>query len=121
MEGAPHPQKIIFINRVAKGNSRTIVNFLSKNNIKSQEIEMVSHPDAKYKSFKFKVFKNDLNKVLDKNFWPDGLNVRMWKQNKSVFFNNNSNNGSNQYVNKSFSTQNILRRHSENSKFYQRV
>ena len=114
-EGAPLPQKIVFVNRIAKGNSKTIVNHLNKNNIKSQEIEMVSHPDAKFKSFKVKIFTNDLNKVLGRDFWPSGVNARMWKQNKSVFFNNNNNTS---FAKKSFVTKNLPRRHSESSKLY---
>ena len=42
------------------------------NGIVPRSVETVSHADAMYKSFKLTVSVNDMAKVLDADFWPEG-------------------------------------------------
>ena len=43
-----------------------------------RSVETVSHADAMYKSFKLTVSVNDMGKVLDADFWPEGIMVRRY-------------------------------------------
>ena len=64
------------------------------------EIERKSHIDAKYKSFMIVISKFDKNKLLGKNFFPNGIKCKNW-------IDHNYNNGnkplkSRSYINKSY-------------------
>ena len=51
--------------------------FLKNNNININGIEKMSHPEAKYSSFKISISVTDKQKVLDSSFWPNGIQRKM--------------------------------------------
>ena len=80
LKGAPLPQKKIWISRVVEGNEKMITDFLKENQVSISCSEKVSHPDAKFASFKISIGAQDLGKVMDSNFWPDGIVCQVWRE-----------------------------------------
>ena len=78
LEGAPLPQRSIFVSRVNRGDVHSIKMFLQDNNVDVVDITQTNHLQAKFKSFRIKVTMLDLNKVLNKNFWPRGILCKKW-------------------------------------------
>ena len=76
--GAPPPLRQIWVSRVTNGNGNSMKNFLSKNGVTVSDIEKTSHPMSKFSSFKITIYKPDLDKVFDENFWPDGVYCKIW-------------------------------------------
>ena len=79
LEGAPLPQRSIFVSRVNRGDVHSIKMFLQDNNVDVVDITQTNHLQAKFKSFRIKVTMLDLNKVLNKNFWPRGILCKKWR------------------------------------------
>ena len=108
--GAPPPLRFVFVSRVEKGNVHSLFDFLRSENINVQRVERMSHIDAKFKSFKVSVFKNEVNKLLNNIEWPNGIVVRIWKNmslDNDNSFNNKSNDRDNNIYKKSFYGRNI--------------
>ena len=89
--GAPLPMENIWVYRVVKGNTNTVTDHLKSRNIAVNAVQLKSKPESRYKSFKVTVFKKDLNKLLDSDFWPEGVMCRIWKdyvdkKSKSISF-----------------------------------
>ena len=55
-----------------------MADFMENNNVNVNMIEKMSHPNSKYSSFKISIIR-DKHKVLDPNFWPNGVQCRMWR------------------------------------------
>ena len=53
-----------------QGDVNIISKHLKDNNIHVHKIDKMSHESAKFSSYKVKIFKHDLEKVLNENFWP---------------------------------------------------
>ena len=83
LQGAPPPVRYIFISRVAEGNEKIIIDYLKYNSIKVTNIDCISHCNAKFKSFKVAIFKNDISKVLNEGFWPMGIQCKLWREHNS--------------------------------------
>ena len=81
--GAPPTLSHIWLYNVAHGNIDTIKSYLKAKNINVGFILKKSHEKAKYKSFKITVYKSDINKLLDENFWPNRVKCRLWKELKN--------------------------------------
>ena len=43
-----------------------------------RSLESVSHKDAKYKSFKLEISKDDYNKLFSEDAWPNGICVKQY-------------------------------------------
>ena len=80
LEGAPLPERTVFVSRVNRGDIDSIKNFLEDNNVNVIEIVKKSHSEAKFKSFKIKITLTDLRKVLNNTFWPRGILCNKWRE-----------------------------------------
>ena len=69
----------VWINRIVQGNVATIKRFLNNKGIRVQKIVQTSHVDARYMSFKIIILRSDSSVVLNKKFWPEGVNCKIWK------------------------------------------
>ena len=80
LQGAPPPMRNIFVSRVKYGNVLTIKSFLNKNNIYYNNVDLVSHDNSKFNSFKIDINKFDVHKVMQSNFWPIGVKCNIWRE-----------------------------------------
>ena len=82
--GAQAPSRDIFVYRVENDALESEIECHVKDNgIVPRSVETVSHADAMYKSFKLTVSVNDMGKVLDADFWPEGIMVRGYRTTQS--------------------------------------
>ena len=84
LQGARPPSCYIFLYHIQRGDPRSVTDYLNKRNLKVEKIEVVSHPGAKFKSFKICVPKTSLNKLMSEDFWPDGAYCRLWKDKEYI-------------------------------------
>ena len=91
LEGAPPPPRHLFVSRITKGNSSSIAKYLKDKSIDVYRVELKSHTDSKFKSFKITLSKNDVNNVLNESFWPHGIRCNKWNEPKSISGDNFSN------------------------------
>ena len=87
LRGALPPPRDIFVSRVLDGTTEMMKDFLSHNNVNISKIDQMSHPDSKYCSFKITISVTDKYKVLDSNFWPNGIQCKMWRSARNNFDN----------------------------------
>ena len=81
LQGAPEPSRDIFVYRVSKEATETVIGeHMLEQNVEVRRVEKVSNVNAKYGSFKVELKLSDLEKVLDANFWPEGVCVRRFFQ-----------------------------------------
>ena len=84
IKGAPHPRKEFFVFRLEKSTSTEhLLNFVREKGIKPVDAVEVSHPHAKFKSFKLTVEVSDVDRVLDSDCWPRGIGVRRYRPSRS--------------------------------------
>ena len=82
--GAQAPSRDIFVYRVENDALESEIKCHVKDNgIVPRSVETVSHADAMHKSFKLTVSVNDMGKVLDADFWPEGIMVRRYRTTQS--------------------------------------
>ena len=82
--GAQVPSRDIFVYRVENDALESEIECHVKDNgIVPRSVETVSHADAIYKSFKLTVYVNDMGKVRDADFWPEGIMVRRYRTTQS--------------------------------------
>ena len=112
--GAPPPLRYVFLSRVQDGDAQTIKRYLRSMNVWCNKIELVSHKNSKYKSFKISIPKQNLQDVLSDEFWSPGIYCKIWKESKRDNVNNVDNYKTNQYYNtdyinkvNKFSTRNL--------------
>lgn len=85
----PSPDRDLFVYRVHKENTlEKLKDFITSRNVPVRNIERTSHNESKYNSFKLTVSADDIGRVLDPQFWPQGICVRRWKKERQ---NNNDN------------------------------
>ena len=64
-----------------------IKKFLNDRYIRAGTIRRTSHIESKFKSFSIVILRDDLNKVLINNFWPEGVKCRLWRdKNKNISY-----------------------------------
>ena len=110
--GAPPPIKKIFVGRILDGDHDSIRKYLSACKIKAENIELVSHRDSKYKSYKISIAEPFLPIVLG-NFWPSGVICKEWKNSKAEynqskfgpFYDDKKKGNFNEYYNSKFKTR----------------
>ena len=79
LKGAPIAKVDIFVYKVTKGNCNDVKCILEDKGVDVDEVTVKSNNDARYRSFKVKIKRNDLKLVLDRNFWPQGVGCKIWK------------------------------------------
>ena len=80
LEGAPLPQRSVFVSRVKRGDVDSMKMFLKDNNVDTIDIIQTNHSEAKFKSFKIILNMLDSHKVLKNNFWPSGILCKKWRE-----------------------------------------
>ena len=79
IQGAPVASRFLFIYRVKKTTSVDNINtYLMDMEVDVRSLESVSHKDAKYKSFKLEVSKDDYTKLFSEDAWPNGICVKQY-------------------------------------------
>ena len=58
--------------------------YLMDMDVDVRSLESVSHKDAKYKSFKLEVSKDDYNKLFSEDAWPNGICVKQYISKRKV-------------------------------------
>ena len=76
LQGARQHMRDIFLYRVESGSEKDIVDFCKSKEIFIGTCSRVSHPAAKYKSFRLNVIVGQANIILDEGFWPKGIRVK---------------------------------------------
>ena len=78
--GAPEPSRDLFIYRVLQeAEADDIRELVTDEGCEVRDIKAVSHPEAKYKSFKLSVPMSEYDKLISENFpWPEGVRIRMF-------------------------------------------
>ena len=90
LRAAPLPDRDFFVYRVHRDDGeKTMKDYIMKKNVNVRELEKTSHDDAKFNSFKLVVSKDDAEKVADPQFWPLGIHVRRWRDDKNKRENGN--------------------------------
>ena len=79
LRGAPSPSRYIFVYRVLEGNTVAIKDYCLKQGIQVRHVSLRSNAQAKYRSFVVEVSVNDQKKVINGNFWPNGIHVRPYR------------------------------------------
>ena len=82
LEGAPLPQRSIFVSRVNRGDVDSMKMFLKDNYVDVIDIIQTNHSEAKFKSFKIILNLLDSYKVLKNNFWPSCILCKKWREPK---------------------------------------
>ena len=65
-------------------HSEEIKQYMVVTNVDVRSIECVSSDNATYCSFKVEIKVSDLSKVLDGEFWPSGVHVRRYYQQRGA-------------------------------------
>lgn len=84
LRATPMPNRDIFVYRVHKNdNADAMKNWITEKGVSVRDIELKSHDEAKYNSFKISVGVEDVDKLLEPGFWPVGIYVRRWRGDRS--------------------------------------
>ena len=80
--GAPEPVRHLFVNRISKDtNDEDVFTQIEQNGFTVKKLECISHPQARFKSYKLAVPCSEFNKLCNENLWPKGVFVRTyWSQ-----------------------------------------
>ena len=79
IEVAPEPSRYIFVSRLHSDiNSNKLTNYLKSKNIVTRNVEYISHPDSKSRSFKLSVPKSMFKTVFDATLWPEGISAKKY-------------------------------------------
>ena len=103
--GAPPPIKRVYVGRIREGNCDSMKKYLLANKVRIEAIDLISHRDSIYKSFKISLIEPYLTRVLSHDFWPYGVICKEWidvknsSPNNQVKYNNLAFNKPNEYYN----------------------
>ncbi len=81
MKGATEPTRHLFIYRVDSATTEgDITSLLQESEVKFdvRDLKCVSHPNAKFKSFKLTVPMSQYENLFNDQLWPDGICVRKY-------------------------------------------
>jgi hypothetical protein len=79
VRGAPEPSRHLFIYRVDKSvNDSDMKDYVNEQGVTIQSLACVSHPSAKYKSFKLTVPISEYERLFSDEMWPEGIRVRKY-------------------------------------------
>ena len=74
---APEPSRDIFVSRL-HCDINSDKNYLESKHIITRNVECISHPDSKSRSFKLSVPKSMFKTVFDATLWPEGISVKQY-------------------------------------------
>ena len=69
--------------------------YLTDKGVVVNNIQKTSHQMSKFCSFKICIYKTDLHKVYDENFWPNGVYCKRWFDRSEQNADADSNGGNN--------------------------
>ena len=81
-QGAPFPLRHLWVGRIMQGNEEKLKTFLRKKNVEVSNIEKVSHERSTFKSYKVTVSVIDYHKLLNEDFWSNGIQCKKWYERK---------------------------------------
>ena len=61
------------------GEEEKVKRYLESRFIRTYSVKKVSHPNATYNSFKISMNKDDIDTILERNFWPRGVRCDEWR------------------------------------------
>lgn len=77
------PSRHFFVYRVHRDDGVCeLTNYIMQKGITIRELTKTSHTESKFNSFKLIVSKDDADKVNDSQFWPQGIYIRRWHEEK---------------------------------------
>ena len=77
VKGAPEPSRDLFIYRVDTATAlEDLKQYIVDHGFAVRSLEMMSKPDAQWKSFKLTVPRSQFDSLFDSNVWPEGICVR---------------------------------------------
>ena len=80
-KGAPEPNRDLFLYRVDHETCVEDIRLFLRDYVKIISLECLSHPDAKFKSFKLTVPMSDFAKLtMNPDVWPKDVRVRRFKE-----------------------------------------
>ena len=71
--------KDIFLYKVSDTNADEIVDYCRRYGVKVNDIKLLSHPQARYLSYRISIPSNKLSLVLNRDFWPLGAGVKTFR------------------------------------------
>lgn len=78
-KGAPEPQRELFIFRVhPETETDELREYIINNKFSVRDLECVSNPNAKFKSFRLAVPASEFKNLFDEGLWPSGVRVRKY-------------------------------------------
>ena len=84
VSGAPEPSRHLFIYRVSKETDNNDLHcFISERKFTVRDLNCISNPDAKFKSFKLSVPMSQYDALFKDDMWPEGIMVRRYIPPKS--------------------------------------
>ena len=78
--GAPPRLKDIWVYKIKQGNVNTVMKYLKDRNVKVGKVIRTSHVNSTFKSFRIKIYQHDVEKVLNREFWPINVKCKVWKE-----------------------------------------
>ena len=93
LRGSPQTLDIFVFRCDKETNCDRVKKYIEENSTKVMDMECVSSENARYLSFHVSVPRYSHDKVMDGEFWPEGVGVRYFKRRKSQFADNDSRNG----------------------------
>ena len=80
IEGAPPPRRDFFLSRIKRDTDvESLQTFIQEKGIKVYDIQIVSHANAKFNSYRVSVDVNDKDKMLVPEIWPQGVCIEKWR------------------------------------------
>ena len=84
VKGATAPPNVLFISRLdGETTEADIAEYILDLGLHIDDLEQVSHYDARNKSFKLTVNKKDYYSLLNDSLWPDGVRVGKFRNPKA--------------------------------------
>ena len=78
LTGPPQSLAVIWVYKTATGNAKIVYDYVMSKNVNVYNISKTSNINAKYKSFKLTVAKDNLKVILKPKFWPNGVKYKKW-------------------------------------------
>ena len=84
VKGATAPPDELFISRVHGDTTEAdMADYIQDLDVHIIDLELTSHYEARNRSFKLTVNKNDFYKLLDASLWPDGVKVGRYRKSRN--------------------------------------
>ena len=78
-QGQPEPTRHLFRKRITKDTENDAVkNMIQSYGFGIRDFRCISHPEARFKSFKLSVPASQFERLFDEKLWPEGVVVRIY-------------------------------------------